>query len=242
MRHRIVRQACANENDRNQTLLCDAPDALLWDIDFKGVEETLSHLKKFCRVEPVLFYIAENKSSVADAKWNAKEVFTLDRVDNLMSKLRESVLRGRNQRLTECRDPATGLYLPEFFSETVRRELKSSERCKDKFTVMRFALHNHDGIQSEYGPIFARELILNLGLFIQDRVRGSDVVPRGGEGRSGSFSRGSGAILPPSSGRGSATVSLKRPPSKTRGWQTISNHSSPTGFTPTRLISRMPKI
>ena len=176
---RVCSVPVGNENDRNQTLLCDAPDALLWDIDFKGVEETLSHLKKFCRVEPVLFYIAENKSSVADAKWNAKEVFTLDRVDNLMSKLRESVLRGRNQRLTECRDPATGLYLPEFFSETVRRELKSSERCKDKFTVMRFALHNHDGIQSEYGPIFARELILNLGLFIQDRVRGSDVVAKG---------------------------------------------------------------
>lgn len=168
-----------NEDERNQTLLCEAPDAIFWDIDFGGIDETLSHLKKFAHSTAPVFFIAENKAAQIDPKSDKRDIFTIDRLDNLMSTLRESVLKQRNQRLTECRDPATGLYLPEFFSEMVRRELKASERCKDKFTVMRFSIHNHDGIQSEYGPIFARELILNLGLFIHDRVRGSDVVAKG---------------------------------------------------------------
>lgn len=177
---RVTAISSDNEGDRSQALLCDGPDALLWDVDFGNVNEALAHLKKFSSTNPPSFFIAEKRASRPDTTGSDKrDVFTLDRVDQLMLTLRESILKGRDQHLTECRDPATGLYLPEFFSETVRRELKSSERCGDKFSVMRFSIHDHDGIQSEYGPIFARELVLNLGLFIQERVRGSDVVAKG---------------------------------------------------------------
>ena len=88
----------------------------------------------------------------------------------------------KNIQIKTCRDHRTGLYLPEIFMELAEREMSLVSRTGDKFSILRLCLGNLDEMEANYGPIFVKELEIHLGLFVQNRVRATDLVARSNYG------------------------------------------------------------
>ncbi|MBX7148246.1 GGDEF domain-containing protein [bacterium] len=79
---------------------------------------------------------------------------------------------------TYCRDHFNGLYLPELFNQVLGREITLAERHKDSFSILKIGLQNKEALHEHYGFLFARELEVNLGLFVKNHTRSSDIISK----------------------------------------------------------------
>ncbi|MDO8520426.1 MAG: diguanylate cyclase [Deltaproteobacteria bacterium] len=156
--------------------LAAQPDFYVWDASSKIWPRD--------EVKKMLSLIAPGKNvpgfAVADSllPGSERELYRLDQPQKLMEAILMSLKKEKNIELKPCRDHTTGLYLPGIFMELLEREMKLAHRTGEKLSVLRINLGNLQEMEESFGPIFVHELEIHLGLFIQNRVRATDLVAR----------------------------------------------------------------
>lgn len=171
------------------SLACEHSDVLLWDITFmdKTGEKLYADLRN-CPLSSQLpvYLISEEKDPSVTHWWKKTDVdphiYHADKVGDLVSRISETIFKNRRIKLRECRDQRTGLYLRDTFLAIAEREISLSGRSGQEFSVIKLSMGNLNKAKEKFGSIFAQELEMNLGLFIQNRVRSSDFVAKGKSG------------------------------------------------------------
>ena len=91
-------------------------------------------------------------------------------------KLRETL---KNQSI---RDPLTGLFNRRYMEETLQREIFRAARKKSSIGIIMVDIDHFKKFNDAYGHKAGDDLLVNMGAFLQNKVRASDVACRyGGE-------------------------------------------------------------
>ena len=190
---RIIPVKAGEMNEALECLASEPIDALLLDVDaFDGkATQFLENLVKETTLPESIpsFLVSETKGSPM--------VYSTDRFNELCFEILETVKQNREMRLTVLCDHRTGLYLPETFLHLSEREMALASRRGEEFSIVKIQFRDVQAIEEKFGPIFARELELVLGFFIEHRVRLSDFVAKG-------FHHGQLLVLFPGVGRQTA--------------------------------------
>lgn len=168
-------------NDQLTEIASESIDAILWDTAMWDDEKKLLLNRNFNRFVagelPPLFFVAESwpLSDIPEDSFK-EEVYTPIKFKQLMQKIVEALKNKRKIILDAVRDFNTGLYLPDMFIHLAEKMMASSKRTQEAFSILKLQIQNLSQVNDELGVIFAQELETNLGLFIQNRVRASDLV------------------------------------------------------------------
>lgn len=181
---RVMTLAHMEKNrDRVTGQLAARPDFYIWDVTSKSwTEEEIKKVLALVSPGKNIPGFLVSESGHPEKSFTDREVYRLDDTSKLMEAIHMQLKKDKNIQLKTCRNIQTGLYLPEIFMELTEREMALAVRSGDKFSILRVSLGNLEGMEQNYGPIFVKELKLHLGLFIQNRVRSTDLVAQSGNG------------------------------------------------------------
>lgn len=96
---------------------------------------------------------------------------TIEKISDHLSEL-------KLEKIKVWRDTRTGLYLPSLFTEMAERELDLFARNGSPFSVVKLFIRNRSEFARARGENYVVELESNLGVFIQNRIRLSDIIAR----------------------------------------------------------------
>lgn len=94
-------------------------------------------------------------------------------------KIVSAIFKRRQEKVKVCRDWYSGLLIYSAELPLLEKETEMAVIRQESFSIARFTLSDFDLIVEKYGEIFSTVLESNLGLFIQNNVRKSDIVSHG---------------------------------------------------------------
>lgn len=174
--------------ERLQAIEYNSPTFLIWDIaSWEGCPKTSSlHCETLQHMNfKEIFFVydpwpkAQDLTTLSLPEFN---IYTLDQSNEIVTKITQTMKLMHPKVGERLRDHQSGLYLPELFEDEVRKNWAQSSNRSPRFAIAKFKLENLNLIENEFGFIFASELKHNIGLFIQNRVRSSDLVAQGHHG------------------------------------------------------------
>lgn len=115
------------------------------------------------------------------AETNTTTSFTLNRMDLLVKAILNHVYEKKKKILHSVRDTETGLYVHEAFIDFLGKEISYAAKTATSIAVVDLAVSNLPEVKKVYGELYTEELINNLGSFIRNRVRVSDVLSSSGD-------------------------------------------------------------
>lgn len=174
-----------NSKDLRLILDCESPGAVIFDITTINQDDDMAHSILQDRGVPV-FYVSEAKD--LEGEWTAlktrqEEVFHIEEAPQLVEELICQLKKRRGlSKIERCRDLKTGLFLPPLFLETIEREMNLSYRSGSSFSIVKISMGDLEAVRINYGDIFAQSLQTNVGLFVKNRVRCTDMVCKSNNG------------------------------------------------------------
>lgn len=132
----------------------ERPDAAVW----QNAALQLAHPLP----EGVISFVIEDSELAGPA---------IEKISNQLSEL-------KLEKIKVWRDTRTGLYLPSLFTEMAERELDLCMRTGSPFSVVKLFIRNRNELARARGEAYMLELESNLGVFVQNRIRLSDIIAR----------------------------------------------------------------
>lgn len=126
--------------------------------------------------------LGQNSIAKSDEYWlAAKKTLTERMVERIVSALSNLKLREKLRDLS-IHDPLTGLFNRRYMNELLERELCRAERKKLPLCVIMIDIDHFKQFNDTFGHDAGDAVLHDLGLFLQEYIRGSDIAYRyGGE-------------------------------------------------------------
>lgn len=187
-----VTYSASNAEETFRELEKDLPDLILLDIMMPGTDgltiaQQLKKDPKYSKI-PIIFISAlTSGESVAKgldtgAEDYIKKPFESSELVARVRKVIESSDRASSLYRKATRDNLTGLLNREYFFEQLEQEIRKSERDRALFSVGIIDIDHFKNVNDTFGHQAGDRVLQSLASFLENSLRGADIVARyGGE-------------------------------------------------------------
>jgi len=172
-----------SSKEKIMAMTSEGLDGILWDVqawneNSQGIVSQMNEQMPHQKI-PIIFV---SEAPVFNKDKLKNDAVCIRHEKELISRIYQDLTVSETPEVVRLRDEQTGLYLPAIFFGLAEREMRMAAKHREEMAIIKLTIDNLGALADEYGPIFTASLVNNLGLFIKNRVRHTDLVAKGETG------------------------------------------------------------